>query len=103
MSMPVLPKSRLGKWSVGSGITSILLFAAWRIGLGWEPRSTSVPIINWALLFYAAVLTCMAALVTGLVSIFASKERTLLVLLTTLLGLLVLIYGLVIILFAHGA
>jgi hypothetical protein len=102
LPITILPRTSLGKWSAGLTVTSIVIFAGWRIAHDWEPRPPSV-LINWSYLFYAAVLTCMAALVTGLIGIIKSEERSVLVFLAALLGLLVLLYGLVIILFAHGA
>ena len=78
----ILPKTPLGRWSVGLVIAIIVLF-------------TFVPEVANRSLEVAASsgFACLAgaALVTGLISIIKNKERSILVFLTTVLGLFALI------------
>ena len=99
MRISILPRSPLGRWSVGLAVAFILFFALFQIlvasGLrgpimfGGRPVPFPVPFINWSLPLYAAGISGMAALVTGLIGIIKSKERSILTFLATVVGLLV--------------
>ncbi len=102
MSVTVLPKTRLGKWSIVLAVASTLLLTTFQIGDALEHRVTLGSPIHWSLAFYAAGLTCMAALVMGIISLIKSRERSIIVFPITPIGLLALLYGLVIIVFAHA-
>ena len=75
-----------------------------KTALGWCSVTLAVAFMLFYVLFlvYAAFVLSMAALVTGLISIIKSKDRSVLVFVATLVGLLVLFYVLAILLFAHG-
>ena len=95
MRISILPKSSLGKWSAVLAVAFILLFALFQILVASGIRGPMmfggrpVPFINWSLPLYAAGISGTAALVTGLISIIKSKERSILVFLAMLIGLLV--------------
>ncbi len=104
MRISILPKTSLGWWSVSLTVAFILFFALFRILVASGLRKwvfSPAPFINWDLLIYAAFISSMASLVTGLI-IIKSKEWSILIFLATLIGLLVLFYVLVVILFARG-
>ena len=103
MSITVLPKTRLGRWSVGIAVACLLIFTAWQIGLAWErhldalhrypyPAPPRIPVFPWPLLSFAAAVSCIGSFFTGLISIIGSKERSIVVFLVTLAGLLVLFF-----------
>ena len=107
--MKILPKTRLGKYSVLLIIAvPILLF----IGMSSVDFYESVPagktilqdIIarpGIALPMLAGFICGIASFFTGITSIFKKKERAILVFLSTILGLLVLLWCLTQIVFAH--
>ncbi len=90
MRINILPKHQLGWWSLGLGVAWILFFPLAQVILGAGPN------YNMAL---ATTLTIVAtgigaaAFVTGLISIIKSKERSVLVFMTTAIGLYSLIGG----------
>jgi hypothetical protein len=82
----ILPKTSLGRWSVGLAVAWILFFALSEVLVGFEvfgPESNRAPAV--ALTIVVAGIGG-AALVTGLISIIKSKERSILVFLTTAIG-----------------
>ena len=84
MQIGILPKSSLGKWSVGLAAAFILLSILFAVltGLGGEPGP-------FVLIFIANIaigISFIAAFITGLVSIIQSKERSILVYLSVLIG-----------------
>ncbi len=91
MRISILPKTSLGRWSVGLGVAWIVFFALSEVLTGFEVLG---PRLNPAL---AVALTIVlmgisgAAFVTGLMSMIKSKERSVFVFLTTAIGL----YGLI--------
>ena len=90
MQIGILPKSSLGKWSVGLAAAFILLSILFAVltGLGGEPGP-------FALIFIVNVvigISSIAAFITGLVSIIKSKERSVLVFLAVLLGFCALLF-----------
>ena len=88
MRISIRPKSPLGKWSVGLGVAYILFFVLSEVILGPGPN------YNTALAVALTIVDtsiAVAAFVTGLISIIKSKERSILVFLTTAIGL----YGLI--------
>ena len=114
MNITILPKTRLGKWTVGLAITSILVFTVWQIGLAWErhrtdawerlnpvqyPHPPLTQVFNWNLLSYIAIILCIVTPVVGVVS--SVKERSIIVWLITLAGLLVLLLMLGNLFFPH--
>jgi len=80
----ILPKSSLGRWSVGLAAAFILLSILFAVltRLGGEPGP-------FALIFIVNVvigISFIAAFVTGLVSIIKSRERSIIVYLAMLVG-----------------
>ncbi len=91
MRLSILPKTSLGKWSVGLGVAWILFFALAEVLYGFEVLG---PGANTALAVALTIVDtgiAVAALVTGLISMIKSKERSALVFVTTAIGL----YGLI--------
>jgi hypothetical protein len=94
----ILPKSPLGRWSVGLAATFILLsvLSAVLTGLGGVGPGPVGPIIG-----IAFGISGIAALVTGLISTIKSKERSILVFLAIIIGLFTLIFLLGELLYPH--
>ncbi len=89
MRISVLPKSYLGRWSVGLAAAFILLSVLSSVltGLGGVGPGPVGPIIT-----FAFGISGIAALVTGLVSVTKSKERSILVFLALVVGLFTLFF-----------
>ncbi len=88
--MKILPQSRLGKWSVGLAVAFIALMT-----LPWFlSRIISERIgIPFGFTFgISAILSGIAALVTGLISVLKQRERAVLVFLAMLMGLFALVF-----------
>jgi hypothetical protein len=84
MRISILPKRLLGWWSVGLAVAWILFFVLSEVILGPGPD------YNMALAYALTIVVAgigAAAFVTGLISIIKSKERSILVFLTTAIGL----------------
>ena len=83
MRITVLPKTLLGRWSVGLAIPSLFLstYQIW-VRLG-RLASLIATYLNMAF-----VIAGMAAFVIGLISIIKRKERSILVFVALALGLL---------------
>ncbi len=98
MQIRVLPKTLLGRWSVGLGIAFILLLLLSGIltGVGGVGPGPIGPMIG-----VAFGVSGIAALVTGLISVIRSKERSILVFLAMLVGLFCLFFFLGEFLFPH--
>jgi hypothetical protein len=87
----ILPKSSLGRWSVGLGVAWILFFALSEVLTGFEVLGPGFnPALAVALTIVLAGISG-AAFVTGLISMLKSKEQSVFVSLTTAIGL----YGLI--------
>jgi hypothetical protein len=82
MRTTILPKTPLGRWSVGLVITIIVLFI-------FVPEATNRSLEVAASSGFACLAG--AALVIGLISIFKNKERSFLVFWTIAIGLFALI------------
>ena len=96
MRISIRPKSLLGRWSVGLAAAFILLLVLSGVltGLGGVGPGPVGPIVG-----VAFGISGIAALVTGLISMIKSKERSILVYLG--MGLLVLVFLLGEFLFPH--
>src|SRR4030042_1153445 len=84
MRISILPKSSLGRWSVGLATAFILLSILFAVltRLGGEPGP-------FALIFIANIvigISFIAAFIAGLISIIKRKERSILVFLAVLVG-----------------
>jgi hypothetical protein len=88
--MRILPESSLGKWSVGLAIAFIVLMTfPWFLSRALSER-IGIPFgFSFGML---AILSGLAALVTGLISALKQKERSLLVYLSILVGLFALVF-----------
>lgn len=89
--MSILPKTSLGRWSVCLAAVIVLLSVltpvlVYRSGLELEPGS-----VGLMALAAAFGISGVGALVTGLISIIKSKERSILVFLALAVGLFALI------------
>ncbi len=99
MRISILPISSLARWSVGLATAFILLSILFAVltRLGGEPGP-------FALIFVANIaigISFVGALITGLISITKSKERSILVYFTVLVGFGALLYFLNQFLFTH--
>ena len=91
----MMPKTKLGKWSVGLIIAFCLLLATTMFVvqvLGQEGGKTffDSPAISIPML--GAGTSAVAAFFTGIVSIWKYKERAILVFAASIIGLLVLLF-----------
>ena len=89
MGLSVLPKTSLGRWSLGLAIASIVLFvvAAGPLREQWGLNDNG-EVVNLALTVVFTVIivgTSGADLVTGLISVIKRKERSVLVFLGMLI------------------
>ncbi len=89
MRISIRPKTPLGRWSVGLAAAFILLSVLSGVltGLGGVGPGLAGPILGAAF-----GISGMTALITGLISITKSKERSVLVFLAVVIGLFVLIF-----------
>jgi hypothetical protein len=99
MRISILPKRSLARWSVGLAAAFILLSILFAVltRLDGEPGP-------FALIFIANItigISFIGALITGLISIIKSKERSILVFLAVLVGFGALLYFLNQFLFTH--
>ena len=96
MQMNVLPKTPLGKWTVGLTVVCIILLVllvvlVGRLGTGIvEPGSIGSHILGWAF-----IISSITALITGLVSVIKSKERSILVFLLVVVMVFIAVFGLI--------
>ena len=100
MQISILPKSSLGKWSVGLAAAFILLsiLFAVLVGLGGV-RPGQIPLIMIATVTFG--ISGIAAFVTGLIGIIKNKERSILVFLAVAAGFFCLTFFLGEFLFPH--
>jgi len=91
MRISVLPKTSLGRWSVGLCVAWILFFALSEVLTGFEALGPGFNLALAVSLTIVLVGISGAAFVTGLISMTKSQERSVLVFLTTAIGL----YGLI--------
>jgi len=101
----ILPKSSLGRWSVGLAGAFILLFVIFQTFAAFVRRNPvpnpgpPSPVIFMAVV--ADYISGVAAFVTGLISIIKSKERSILVFLVVVIGFLALLFLLGEVIFPH--
>jgi hypothetical protein len=102
MRISILPKTTLGKWSVGLVAAFILLSVVQGLVPPARP-SPGAPVLPPSMAVVAmgisrivaliiGLASGIAAFVTGLISIIKSRERSILVFLAVIVGLLVLIF-----------
>lgn len=114
MRISILPKTYLGKWSVGLVAAFILLSVIQGLVPPAQP-SPGAPVlpvlppsmavvaigISRMVAFIIGLASGIAAFVTGLISIIKSRERSILVFLAVAVGLFVLIFCLGEVIFPH--
>jgi hypothetical protein len=86
----ILPKTSLGRWSVGLAAAVILVVVLnilLQHSVDFEPGSVALRIF-----FVALCISGIGSLVTGLISIIKSKERSILTFLTLVVGLFTLLF-----------
>lgn len=100
MRISILPKTSLGRWSIGLAAAFILLSILFAVltGLGGVGPGPVAFIVIATVIFG---ISGIAAFVTGLISIVKSKERSILVFLAAVVGLFCLIFFLGEFLFPH--
>ena len=105
LRISILPKSSLGRWSVGLAAAFILLFVLFQTFAASVRRNPvsnpgpPSPVILMAVV--ADYISGIAAFVTGLISIIKSKERSILVFLVVVVGVLALLFLLGEVIFPH--
>jgi cytochrome bd-type quinol oxidase subunit 2 len=103
MDIYLKPKTLLGKWSLGLLILAVLLFAVLIILVVSGQRGDDAFFSNLALTIpvLLAGVFLISALVTGLIAMIKSKERSILVILAVVIGIFALIFLLGEFLFPH--
>ena len=87
MQVTILPKTPLGKWSTGLVVAAILFFALGGFLFPFEPSDPRFnPILALAVIIVVLGISG-AAVVTGLISMIKSKERSVFAFLSTAIGL----------------
>ena len=91
MRISILPKTSLGRWSVGLAAAFILLYILFAVltGLGGVGPGPVAPIVIATVAFG---ISNIAAFVTALISVIKSKERSILVFLAVAVGLFTLAF-----------
>ncbi len=103
MKIKFKPKSTLGTWSIGL-IIALAIFVGlffMFIALGERGGATFFSNLKLTIPGLLAAASGICAFFTGIISIIKSKERAILVFLSTILGLLVLLWSLAEVLFPH--
>ena len=103
MRISLKPRTITGKWSSGLIIAFFLFFAVFLILVALGQRGGDTFFSNLALTIpmLLAGVSGVSALVTGIIGIVKSRERSVLVFLATAIGLFVLVFTLGEILFPH--
>jgi len=94
MRISILPKTSLGRWSVGLAAAFILVVAS-NILLGpmaWNVLEFNSGSVELRIFFVALCISGIGSLVTGLISIIKSKERSILTYLALVVGLFTLLF-----------
>ena len=96
MKIKFLPKSKLGKWSVGFICAFFLiLFVFFKIAKTAEIKGDSFfDTLSLAIPLMLVGISGVLALILGAISIIKSKERSITVFISCLVGLLVLLFAL---------
>ena len=99
MKLNFLPKTSLGKWSVGFGmaLVALFLFSAILAGLSQQKTGNEIiinPIARPFLIIggLLAVASGLSAFFTGIVSFVKYKERSIFIYITTFIGFLVVMF-----------
>jgi len=87
----ILPKTSLGRWSVGLAIANILFFVLAEVLTGFEQFGPGSNLVLAVALTIILASMSGAAFITGLISMIKRKERCVFVFVSTALGLYFLI------------
>lgn len=103
MKITLIPKTYLGKWSVGLIISFFILLGVFFmfINLGERGGNTFFSNLKLTIPGCLAAISAIASFFTGIISVFKNKERSVLVFLSSILGFLILLWCLAEVLFPH--
>lgn len=103
MKITFLAKTKLGKWSIGLIIAFLAFIGIFLlfIALGERGGQTFFSNLKLALSGLSSAASAIASFIVGLISIIKSKERSVLVFISSLIGFLILLWVLAEILFPH--
>jgi len=103
MKITFMPKTQLGKWSVGLilGFFIFLAFFFILVELGERGGATIFSNLKLLIPYSLAVFSAIASFLTGIISVLKKKERSVLVFLSIILGFLILLWVLAELLFPH--
>jgi hypothetical protein len=86
MKISVLPKSSMGKWSVGLAIALVLFYVLAEVLYGFEVFGTGAQKTFGNILGIVGVCISGGAFASGLTSLIKSRERSVLVFITMAIG-----------------
>jgi len=103
MRVIILPKSYLGKWSIGLIAAFVVFFVIFQILVASGQRGGETFFSNLALTIpiFLAGASGVLAFLTGLIGVIRNKERSILVFLAMLVGFLVLLFSIGEVAFPH--
>jgi hypothetical protein len=88
VGVTILPKTPLGKWSIGVVVASILLpFALYRFFIPFESFAPEFNAVLYLAVIIVIAVIAGATFITGLISMIKSKERSVFVFVSTAIGL----------------
>lgn len=85
-----MPSTRLGKWAGWSGLSAVVLLAVLIVAYNTDTlgNTFSQGTVGGVILWVLAAIATVTTLVTGAVSRFRSKDRSIVVMAATIYGLL---------------
>lgn len=85
-----MPTTRLGKWAGWSGLSAVVLLALLIVAYNTDALGStfSQGTVGGVILWVLAAIAAVAGLVTGAVSLFRFKDRSIVVIASTVYGLL---------------
>ena len=103
MRVVILPKSYLGKWSIGLIAASILFWAVFGLLRASGQRPGETVFSNLALTIPGMLLVTsgVLAFLTGLISVIRNRERSILVFVAMLVGFFILLFLIGEVVFPH--
>lgn len=103
MRVSILPKTPLGKWSIGLIVAFIVFFMAFQllVASGQRGGETSFSNLVLTIPILLAGTSGVFAFLTGLIGVIRNRERSILVFLSMVIGLFVLLFWLGEVIFPH--
>ena len=103
MKFHFIPKTLLGKWSIGLAVASIVLFILLQffVASGLRDSYTFISGLLLTIPVPLAGISGISAFFTGIIGIIKSRDRSVLVFLSTMIGLFVILFLLGEVLFPH--